>query len=407
MADSEIAIVGAGPYGLAAAAHLGSSRPTIFGRTMSFWRENMPSGMWLRSPRSASNISAPGGAFSLAEFEHECGLEPAQPLPLRTFLEYGAWFKDRTGADVEERLVAEVARENGDFRLTFADGGTRTARAVVIAAGIKSFAVRPPEFTALPDELVSHSVDQSDLSRFCGKKVIVVGGGQSAVESAALLSEQGTAVELVVRAEHLNWLTRSGLLHKSEPLRRVLYAPTDVGPAGVSWLIAAPGAYCRLPRRIQDPLAQRSIRAGASAWLVSRVEGVTIREGRRVASARAADGRVELAFDDGEVVVGDHLLLGTGYRVDIARYPFLSRRLLEQVERVDGYPRLRRGFETSVAGLFILGAPAAWSFGPLFRFVAGTRYAATALARSLRRCRRPSPTRRQAEATPRAEHDSR
>jgi hypothetical protein len=406
MADSEIAIVGAGPYGLAAAAHLHSFRPTVFGRPMSFWREHMPAGMLLRSPRQASNISAPGRRFSLRDFESEQGLEPLKPLPLRTFVEYGAWFKERTGADVDERLVKEVARENGGFRLTLDDGEVCTSRAVVIAAGISPFAWRPPEFASLPDDLVSHSVDHSDLSRFRGQKVIVVGGGQSAVESAALLHEEGATVELLVRAPHLNWLTRSGLLHKASSLRRLLYAPADVGPAGVSWLVAAPGAFRRLPRRIQDPLAQRSIRAGASAWLVSRVDGVTIKEGRHTGSAGVDGGRIQLTLEDGEVVAADHLLLGTGYRVDIARYPFLSPSLLEQIARVGGYPRLRRGFETSVPGLFVVGAPAAWSFGPLFRFVAGTRYAGTALARSLQSRRRSAPVRALAHATAQPEQDA-
>lgn len=405
MADSEIVIVGAGPYGLAAAAHLRSFRPTVFGHPMSFWRDHMPAGMLLRSPRQASNISAPGRRFSLPEFEREQGLERLQPLPLRTFVEYGVWFKERTGANVEDRLVKEVARENGDFRLTLDDGEVRTARAVVIAAGISPFAWRPPEFASLPDDLVSHSVDHGDMSRFAGKKVVVIGGGQSAVESAALLHEEGATVELLVRSPQLNWLTRSGLLHKSKPLRRLLYASADVGPAGVSWLVAAPGAFRRLPRRVQDPLAQRSIRAGASAWLVSRVDGVTIKEGRHTGSACVDDGRIRLTLEDGEVVAGDHLLLGTGYRVDIARYSFLSPSLLEQIARIGGYPRLRPGFETSVPGLFVVGAPAAWSFGPLFRFVAGTGYAATALARSLQSRRRSAPVRRLGQATARPEQD--
>jgi Pyridine nucleotide-disulphide oxidoreductase len=405
MADTDIAIIGAGPYGLAAAAHLRPAQPVVFGRTMSFWRENMPSGMWLRSPRSASNISAPDGAMSLAEFEREHGIEPVQPLPLQTFLRYGAWFKERSGANVEERLVSDVGRENGRLRISFADGDSFTSRMVVVAGGIEPFAVRPAEFAQLPDELVSHSADHSDLSRFRGQKVIVVGGGQSAVESAALLSEEGAEVELVVRAQYVNWLTRSGLLHKSV-LGKMFYAPTDIGPAGVSWLIAAPGAFRLLPRRIQDPLAQRSIRAAASAWLVSRVEGVTIREGRHATAARAVNGHVELTLDNGETLAGDHLLLGTGYRVDIERYPFFSSKLLEQVDRVGGYPRLRRGFETSVPGLFIVGAPAAWSFGPLFRFVAGTRYAATALARSVLRGRGSVTSRAPVETVQVAESDT-
>ena len=49
---------------------------------------------------------------------------------------------------------------------------------------------------------------------------------------------------------------------------------------------------------------------------------------------------------------------------------------------MNGIPRLDNGFETSVRGLHVVGAPAAWSMGPLMRFVAGTASAARLLARS-------------------------
>jgi hypothetical protein len=44
---------------------------------------------------------------------------------------------------------------------------------------------------------------------------------------------------------------------------------------------------------------------------------------------------------------------------------------------------LGRGLESSVPGLYIMGAPAAWSFGPIMRFVSGSWYAGTAIARSI------------------------
>jgi hypothetical protein len=106
--------------------------------------------------------------------------------------------------------------------------------------------------------------------------------------------------------------------------------------------------------------------------------------GRTVVSVEEADGRVTLALDDGTRRSAEHILLATGYRVDIEHYAFLDPALLEEIDRVDGYPRLGPGFESSVPGLHILGAPAAWSFGPLFRFVAGAEYAGRALARLLR-----------------------
>ena len=57
-----VTIIGAGPYGLSAAAHLRAAGVSTqsFGRTMEYWREHMPDGMMLRSIVEASHISAPG-----------------------------------------------------------------------------------------------------------------------------------------------------------------------------------------------------------------------------------------------------------------------------------------------------------------------------------------------------------
>ena len=393
MVDCEVAILGAGPYGLSAAAHLPSFEKQVFGATMAFWQNHMPRGMLLRSPREASNISAPGRRFSLEDFEREHNLEPVQPLPVETFVEYGTWFQRRTVPPPDERVVQLLERENGCFRLTLEGGDSLVSRAVVVAAGIRSFAWRPPEFAQLASDRVSHSVDHFDLSSLRGQKVLVVGGGQSAVESAALLHETGATVAMLVRAPRINWLTRSGLLHKAKPLRRMLYAPSDIGPAGVSWLIAFPDAFRRLPRRLQDPLAQRSIRPAASAWLLPRTRELAITVGQNVDAATVADGHVEITLDGGDVRTVDHVLLATGYCVDIAKYRFLSPRLLGEIARNGGYPELGRGFEASIPGLYFVGAPAAWSFGPLFRFVAGTEYAAASLA-SILGSRRRTNTRR-------------
>jgi len=380
--DCEVAILGAGPYGLSAAAHLGSFDTKVFGATMAFWQNHMPQGMLLRSPREASNISAPGRRFSLSAFEREHRLEAVQPLPLETFIEYGTWFQRQIGASYQ-RPVRLLERENSCFRLTLEDGESVVARAVIVAAGIRPFARRPAEFAHLSSEHASHSVDHADLSPFRGRKVLVVGGGQSAVESAALLHESGATVELLVRAECINWLTRSGLLHKAKPIRRMLYAPSDVGPAGISWLIALPDAFRLIPRRLQDPLAQRSIRAAASGWLIPRVSEIAITTAGNVEAAGVANRKVQVTLNGGDVRIVDHVLLATGYQVDIGGYDFLSPHLLGEILRHGGYPRLGRGFETSVPGLYFVGAPAAWSFGPLFRFVAGTGYAAASIAASL------------------------
>jgi NADPH-dependent 2,4-dienoyl-CoA reductase/sulfur reductase-like enzyme len=354
-----------------------------FGEPMAFWDRQMPAGMLLRSPREASHVSDPAGELTLDRFELSIGERPTRPVPLDRFVEYGRWFQRQAVPDLDQRRILRIERDPGGFRLELEDGDVVLAGRVVLAVGIAQFAARPPQFADVPPELVSHSSEHDDLSRFGGRKVLVVGAGQSAVESAALLHEAGAKVELLVRAPQINWLVRSSFLHRAKPLRKLLYAPADIGPAGVSWLVASPTWFTRLPLRYQGPLAQRSIRPAASGWLVPRVEGVAIHVGRTVAAARPDGSRVRVELADGEHRTADHVLLGTGFRIDVSRLDLLAPALVHDLALAGGYPILDGGFESSVRGLHFLGAPAAWSFGPLMRFVAGTGFAARALARGI------------------------
>jgi cation diffusion facilitator CzcD-associated flavoprotein CzcO len=378
-------VVGAGPYGLAVAAQLLEAGTDVraFGEPMAFWERQMPAGMLLRSPREASHIGDPGGRWSLDRYEESIGVPPVRPVPLERFVAYGRWVQENAVPDLDRRRVLCVARGPGGFRLDLEDGGVVTARRVVVAGGIASFAQRPPEFEGLPEELVSHASEHRDLTVFRGRRVLVVGGGQSAIESAALLREARAEVEVLVRAERVHWLVRSGRLHRLQWLRKLLYAPADIGPAGLSWLVASPRWFKRLPVGKQISLARRSIRPAASGWLVPRVAGVRIDLGCEIAAARPAAGGIEVTLADGERRRADHVLLGTGYRVDVARLELLAPELASALALVDGHPVLDRSFESSVPGLHFVGAPAAWSFGPLMRFVAGTGFAARAVARAL------------------------
>jgi len=164
---------------------------------------------------------------------------------------------------------------------------------------------------------------------------------------------------------------------------RLLYAWPDVGPAGVSHLVANPTLWRRLPRRTQDRLGPRCVRAAGAGWLVPRMGGIRIWTGRVVEGVETTQDAVRLRLDDGSLHEYDRVVLGTGYRVDVARYPFLAQSLLERIRRVRGYPRLSQQFETSSPGLHVVGAPAAWSFGPLMRFVAGSDFASRRVAAAL------------------------
>jgi hypothetical protein len=383
--DCDVAIVGAGPYGLSTAAHLIAADGLdvrVFGEPMTFWDRNMPVGMLLRSPWPACNLSDPHGEGTLDRFRAERGDAFGEPVPLDRFVAYGRWFQRSFVSSVDPRTVRRVEALRDGFRVELADGEPLRARRVVVAAGIDRFAWRPPEFGALPPELVSHTVDHRELSSFAGKRVLVAGGGQSGLESAALLHESGAQVEVLVKNPMVFWLTRRWQ-HRMPIVSDMLYAWPDVGPAGVSHLVARPALYRRLPRRLQDRLAKRSIRAAGAGWLVDRLGDVPIHTGVGVAQTTRVNGHVEVRLDDGSRRAADHVLLATGYRVDVAKYDFLAPELVRRISRVYGHPRLDHGLESSVPGLHFVGAPAAWSAGPLMRFVAGAGFASRSVVRAI------------------------
>jgi FAD-dependent urate hydroxylase len=373
------AVIGAGPHGLAAAAHLRDAGvPTrSFGEPLEFWRSQMPAGMMLRSRQRSTNISDPHRALTIARYElAELGTVHAPNLRLSEFVEYGLWFQRQAVPDLDRRKVTRVSRDNGGFRLELDDGDAFEAECVVVAAGLSQFPVRPPLFAALPASLVSHCADHADLAPFRGKRVAVIGAGQSALESAALLGEAGATVEVLVRQAGVRWLSDGA---DDTPNR--WQPPTDVGGTVNGWLAAAPDAFRRVPRKLKPILSYRCIRPAGSGWLRARLEGVTIAGNRSVVSAEQRDGQVRLSLSDGSERTVDHVLLGTGYAIDVKRYPFLAPELVDQVDVVGGYPVLGPGLESSVPRLHFVGAPGALSFGPIMRFVVGTWYTAPALTR--------------------------
>jgi hypothetical protein len=380
---ADIAIVGAGPYGIVATAALRNlgMKVSALGSAMSSW-ERMPAGMLLRSPYVASSIGDPAGRLSLDAFADATGTAVSRPIPLASFVDYGRWVQERAVPDLEERQVACVERKGGAYRLLFHDGGEMVAGRVVVAAGIGYFRWVPPVFRGWPAEQVSHSSAHRDPSVFTGRRVLVIGAGQSALESAALLAESGAHVQIAVRGWTVHWLRRHPWLRRLGPVSSLLYAPAEVGPPLLCRLVESPDLVRRLPAARRDQLAHRSIRPAGAGWLRGRVEGpIPIFLGHDVGALDGGPDGLAVEFRNGRKTVVDHVLLGTGYRVELSRYPFLPRELLSDIDLVDGYPVLRRGFESSLPGLHFLGAPAAWTFGPLMRFVAGTRFAAAELRR--------------------------
>jgi len=371
----DVVIVGAGPYGLSAAAYLreiGGISVHVFGEPMQFWRCGMPSGMLLRSAWSASHIADPTGALSLDAYKIVSGNHLAAPISLERFVQYGLWYQRSAVPDVDTRKVKSVTSADEGFHVTVEDGEELSAARVIVAAGISSFANRPSEFSRLPAGLVSHTSQQRDLSQFAGKRVVVVGAGQSALESAALLHERGCQVQVIARRP-VHWLGWKERLQPFGPASRLLFSSSDVGPAGVSRVVSAPDLLRKLPRTLQHALHTASTRPAGARWLMERLRNVPIKR-TAVRNAVLEKGAIRLELANGQSISADHVLLGTGYKVDVSRYKFLDPRLLESLQVENGSPRLGRGFESCVAGLHFLGAPAASSYGPMMYFVSGTKY---------------------------------
>jgi thioredoxin reductase len=388
-----VVVIGAGPYGLSTAAHLkGRGLPVrIFGSPMSSWRETMPAGMILKSTPQASTISAPRPGHTLQDFCTATGvprLETERDLvTIETFVRYGEWFQQRVVPEVEPVQVVSVDAREAGFRLKLDSGEELAARTVVVASGLSGFAHVPAELRTGPGALpaaplaVSHSSQHTDFGRFAGREVVVLGAGQSALESAVLLRDAGASVRVVAR--------RSGAVGFGAPPTSGFQWKPD-SPVGRAWSLYAfsdipgPGTFRFLPRATRLWLVRNVLGPRGAWWLAPRFAGIPVLEGHRVEGCRTASGSVVLDLRDEQgrpsEITADHVVAATGYRVDLDALAFLGPELRARLARVGGSPRLTGGFETSLRGLYFTGLPAAATFGPLMRFVCGTSYASPRIA---------------------------
>ena len=342
MSDAvEVAIIGAGPYGLSAAAHLRAAGVGFrhLGLPMRLWQAAMPKGMFLKSQGFASNLSDPAGTHTLESFCTATGRPYAgygMPVPLDTFVEYGRWFAAEHAPELEQTLVTSVTRADGGFRLTLATGEELRARQVVVAAGVEHFAYRPVPLAALPSWACTHSSAHADLSVFAGREVVVVGAGQSALETAALLHENGVSVRLVARKPSLAW--NGEPLPLGRPLPQRLTEPeAGLGSGWNTWFYSNhPDLFRHLPRATRVHRARTALGPAGACWLRGRVEGkFGVHTGMAVRGAEAEAGVVRLtlaaADGSGSEMTADHVIAATGYRIDLTRLVFLGPRLQAEI----------------------------------------------------------------------------
>ncbi|MDX6339080.1 MAG: FAD-dependent urate hydroxylase [Streptosporangiaceae bacterium] len=392
---TDVAIVGAGPYGLSVAAHLRRSRLSVrqFGLPMHLWRASMPRGMFLKSQGFASNLSDPAAKLTLGAFSRVTERPYADyglPVPLDTFVAYGQWFQSAAGLEVEEVLVTGVSPTGGGYELTLEDGETLRARQVVVAVGVEHFAYLPEQLAGLPSGACSHSSAHTDLAAFAGQRVTVVGAGQSALESAALLHEHGAQVQIVMRKQHVVW--NGTPLAPGRPLLQRLREPeAGLGSGWGTWFYSTqPSAFRHLPEASRVRRARTALGPAGATWLRGRVEGefpvltghaldwaVSGPEGVRLGLVCSSGARTEVA--------ADHVIAATGYRPDLSRLTFLDEDLRARVQTVARTPIVDRDYQTSAPGLYVVGPGVAPTFGPVMRFVYGADHAARTVGRRLAR----------------------
>jgi thioredoxin reductase len=390
----DVVVIGAGPYGLSAAAHLQHAgiEPCVVGQSMAFWKQNMPGGMLLRSKSEASNIDAPQKHLSIAAYEKAIGRKISDPLPIEDFIAYGEWFQKQVTPKLDTRQVRHVSHDGSIFELTFDDGEKVHAKSVVLALGIGLFFHRPEQFASIPRELAPHSSELNDFSQFRGKRVAVIGKGQSALEYAALLYENHADVQIVTRAPALTFRPfawRKNLFRKLTPwpLRGLSYRilpPTDLGDIRTARKMADPDLFRRQSPEVQEKLLKDCAKPVGAYWLPSRLDGVPVRTGVSVASAGRAGSTLKLVLSDGATDQVDLVVLATGYKIDISKYHILDDSLKQHVQQTpDGYPVLDASLQTTVDGLYMAGVIAEKTLGPTLRFVTGTSNAGPRLAAAI------------------------
>ncbi len=392
----DVAIIGAGPYGLALAAHLRARNVEhrIFGPPMQAWRSMSP-GMHLKSLGFATNVQTPDEYLTLPQFCRARGEEDFEPIPISTFAAYGLVVQRHAVPYLEDVLVDHVGPQGRYFRLDLSTGERLLARRVVIAIGLTYFERVPPPFDGLPPELWCHTAQRGDFSGLEGRDVTVIGAGQSALQAAALLHEHDAEVRIVAR-DQVHWGSRGRPDNERPLLERVRVPMTVLGGGRDNWVLQhAPWLMHYVPDDRRLRFLHTHLGPGGAWWLRERVEGVIpIEPATKVVAAVPEGSKVRLTLvengDGPRDVVTEYVVVGTGYAVDVDRIGFMSPALSRRVRRLERAPALTRRFESSVPGLYFIGPTSAASFGPLFRFVAGAAYAVPVLAAHLSR-RRPAP----------------
>ena len=355
--------------------------------------------MCLKSLDFATDVYTPRKGYTFIDYCRLKNVSSGEPIAVDLFIEYGLWAQKQLVPQLEQVNVTRLSQSNGHFEIQLETGETFEARRVVMATGLTNFARVPAALKDLPPGYAAHTSQHQDYQEFKGKEVIVVGAGQSALEAAVLLHENGAKCTIVVRDYNARC---HGVPNPPTTLLGRIRMPQSVfGHGRLNFLLdRVPFGAFYLPDDRRIKLTRTHLGPIGAWWLAPRFEGTVPVLGRtEIVKAEPRDKRLLLTLRNlsggpEQQRTVDYVVCGTGYEPDVDRIGFIEPGLAGRVERIERAPRLSSNFESSVPGLYFIGAAAAFSFGPLLRFVCGAKFASStvskAVVRSLAGERRPA-----------------
>ena len=371
---TDLLIVGAGPFGLALAAQAQHDKieHISVGRAMEFWRKHMPKGMFLRS--ACDWHLDPQNVHTIEAYLATQNKTPAdvEPLSLDFYLSYVDWFQQQKHIDPLPLFIERLDDHDDHFVATTSDDEVIEAQRVVLAPGFKHFAHIPEDLKhKLPSGSFQHTAEFVDSSNARDQRYLIIGGRQSAFEWTALLLEAGAAA-----------------VHLSHRHASPAFAVADwswVNPL-VDNMVADPNWFRGLSQAEKDDVSHRLWAEGRlkiEPWLEARLNDERVKIWPETQLENCNDD-LEVTLSNGAKFQVDHIILATGYKVDIARLPYLAAgNLLTKLETRNSFPVLDDHFETSVPGLFITSMPAGQDFGPFFGFTISVRTSARLICERL------------------------
>ncbi len=371
-------IIGAGPFGLAMSAHakhLGIEH-IVVGKPMEFWKTNMPEGMLLRS--DCSWHLDPENEHTINNFLHLRGLtySDVEPLSIQFYLSYTQWFIEQKQIEILPAYVQKLDAVSEGFMALLDNGTTINAKFVVVAIGFKYFPFIPDALMKdLPARSYTHSCDFINMHAMKGKRVLILGGRQSAFEWAALLHEAGAKTVYLSYRHETPQFTQSDWSWVNSMVDHIAEEP--------SW-------FRKLPTHEQENIAKKLWSEGRlklEPWLAPRVkkESIKLLRGTRLVSCVKIDtGELKIMFDKGFNITADHIILATGFKVNIHNVPFLAAgNILSKLEVNNDFPVIDEYFQTNLPGLFITSMSASQDFGPFFGFTIAVRTSAKLIGKAI------------------------